>query len=522
MPESPERQIEELLRAYAAKRRQEAGPPLELHPVHRRLLLDEAARTWGQQPAPASARRPGWAAIAALWPRLAGAAVVLALIGLGSWAVIRSTGLKDKELRLAAQPTLPGQPTEAARPTLAHPGPNGRPVRAVAEAQRETVAQLEVQAARQVAGRPSADTATTLAAAKAEPSPVPPAAAAADSARSLAAAPAAAPAAPAQAEPEGVRVAAGPDRPQPTTKAGPLALPDRAPLPEPSAAAPTRPSNELGAATAKPLSDALAKAEGQVEPAATESAMALTVPKHRGLTLEQPLPPEGTDQAGRKAPAAAQPAYARPVQAGLAAADRGVILPDGVRLRFVRTETPAAASTRRQVAEASALASFELERRGNQVRLFDQDGSIYEGQLTELPEGLLRMEVKVAAKPEGIEAGAAGARRLERDGPSEFAGSPQPWTVRVAGTNLSLRQPLVFQGSLSRSPAALTADGATATAGAPAQPRGRGTVVGQRALQAGPSQRQAAPSAVGPLRLEGVVQIGTNTFSIQAVAPAGH
>ena len=40
----PEREIEKLLRAYAEKRRADAGDPLQLHPATRRLLQDEVSR----------------------------------------------------------------------------------------------------------------------------------------------------------------------------------------------------------------------------------------------------------------------------------------------------------------------------------------------------------------------------------------------------------------------------------------------------------------------------------------------
>jgi prepilin-type processing-associated H-X9-DG protein len=40
----PERKIEKLLRAYAKKRRAQAGDPLQLHPSTRRMLLDEVAQ----------------------------------------------------------------------------------------------------------------------------------------------------------------------------------------------------------------------------------------------------------------------------------------------------------------------------------------------------------------------------------------------------------------------------------------------------------------------------------------------
>ena len=39
-----ERKIEKLLRAYAKKRRADAGDPLKLHPATRRLLQGEVAR----------------------------------------------------------------------------------------------------------------------------------------------------------------------------------------------------------------------------------------------------------------------------------------------------------------------------------------------------------------------------------------------------------------------------------------------------------------------------------------------
>ena len=40
-----ERKIEKLLRAYAKKRKAQAGDPLQLHPATRRMLLDEVARS---------------------------------------------------------------------------------------------------------------------------------------------------------------------------------------------------------------------------------------------------------------------------------------------------------------------------------------------------------------------------------------------------------------------------------------------------------------------------------------------
>ena len=40
----PERNIEKILRSFAKKRREQAGPPLELHSAKRRQLQEEVAR----------------------------------------------------------------------------------------------------------------------------------------------------------------------------------------------------------------------------------------------------------------------------------------------------------------------------------------------------------------------------------------------------------------------------------------------------------------------------------------------
>jgi hypothetical protein len=53
----PERKIENLLRAYAKKRRAEAGDALKLHPATRRLLQGEAASTLRSSPATEDGRR---------------------------------------------------------------------------------------------------------------------------------------------------------------------------------------------------------------------------------------------------------------------------------------------------------------------------------------------------------------------------------------------------------------------------------------------------------------------------------
>ena len=57
MPETPNREIEQRLRAAAETRRAAAGGPFALHPADRRGLQDEVARAF---PRPATGAQPGW------------------------------------------------------------------------------------------------------------------------------------------------------------------------------------------------------------------------------------------------------------------------------------------------------------------------------------------------------------------------------------------------------------------------------------------------------------------------------
>jgi hypothetical protein len=88
MGTEPERPIENLLRAAANKRREEAGPPLELHPATRRLLQGEVARQYAAKKARrhvpdatgASAEEPG--SNGRFWLRFAVGIAVVAIAGL--------------------------------------------------------------------------------------------------------------------------------------------------------------------------------------------------------------------------------------------------------------------------------------------------------------------------------------------------------------------------------------------------------------------------------------------------------
>ena len=74
MAEEPNKRMDEGLRAYADKRRQEAGGAMELHPATRQMLQAEVARTYKQ------AARASWLQrVVMFWPRIAFGAACVAI-----------------------------------------------------------------------------------------------------------------------------------------------------------------------------------------------------------------------------------------------------------------------------------------------------------------------------------------------------------------------------------------------------------------------------------------------------------
>src|ERR1035437_1774127 len=106
-----ERPIERLLRAFAKKRRDGAGEPLELHPAARRMLQGEVAR---QFPKKASDGATWAQVLAGLWPRLAWVAPVIVVLGIGVWALVQSHRKAEEKFALAKN-----LPAPAAQPPVA-------------------------------------------------------------------------------------------------------------------------------------------------------------------------------------------------------------------------------------------------------------------------------------------------------------------------------------------------------------------------------------------------------------------
>jgi len=123
----PERPIEKLLRAFAKKRRADAGVPLEPHPATRRMLQSEVARQF-PKPAVGGAKfarvRVNW------WQRLAWAVSALVVLGLGVWSLVPTREKSKATIELAKNTPAPAtsasdnfKPLEAPPQPAAPPAP---------------------------------------------------------------------------------------------------------------------------------------------------------------------------------------------------------------------------------------------------------------------------------------------------------------------------------------------------------------------------------------------------------------
>lgn len=112
------------------------------------------------------------------------------------------------------------------------------------------------------------------------------------------------------------------------------------------------------------------------------------------------------------------------------------------------------------------LNNFTVAQAGETLTVVDEDGSVYRGNVTPLPEPTAEAASTLAAA-DARRAGGGEARALAASAPLNPAARPaaraeaggeafQNWQFQVEGTNLSLRQRVVFQGNLyQNAPAAL-------------------------------------------------------------------
>jgi hypothetical protein len=137
---------------------------------------------------------------------------------------------------------------------------------------------------------------------------------------------------------------------------------------------------------------------------------------------------------------------------------------------------------------SNVLSAFNLSRAGQNVRVVDADGSIYDGQVVG--------EITSAAATEAF-------AKKHKD-----ANQEGNWAFKVAGTNHNLQQNVVFTGNVLAMPVAAPASQVSA------QNQNRNASNAQNAAPAGLAQ--SAQNS----RITGKVQVGgSNEFKIEAKPP---
>ena len=171
-----------------------------------------------------------------------------------------------------------------------------------------------------------------------------------------------------------------------------------------------------------------------------------------------------------------------------------------------------------------------MEQIGNQVRLVDEDGSIYLGEIqTIAPPDAPAVGMSLRAKKAeektdpSLATYAATASVLNSSESNQLLARRSSFNIRAEGTNRSLNQSVVFHGNYNSAPASLPpAPGAIAaqtspvpkvqTVAAPPPPSG----ISQAARSPQSSARPSGEPEVGILQGQALIG-GTNLLDIHAV-----
>jgi hypothetical protein len=381
----PERQIEKVLRTFARKRREQAGAPLELHPVDRRLLQDEVTR---QTSKPKERRN-----FFLTWvtrPRLSFVLFVLALSAVGSWFVLPLlTTSKSKSMRVAQ-----GNRSRAEEFT-GEPRPAAAPARAPAEsgsALKKETDQVAVDRERENKRKTETSdfddrkqlTPATVTPTVASTSPV-----------------------------SGEKLA------QAISNETQVAMFEQA---RDSAA-----TNMLALADG----NGLARASRVANKPALEAETAVNSPAGRV---------GGGGGAGFGGRASSPVRFQRIQNTPVSTAT-----PVFTRTESLDTFSNSSAATR-MVSNSTLLVSFDLEQNGQELRVIDRDGSVYKGSLQLADASAPGSPAVQLKQPTSTSASVRSDAALDKIDSDERS---RGWSFRVSGTNLSLNQNIVFTGNLS-------------------------------------------------------------------------
>lgn len=384
----PERQIEKLLRAVAKKRRDQAGDPVQLHPVARQELLREVSRQSRQTTSGGLFSN----LFGSLRPRLALAACFLAILGIAGWLAVpllsgkrnaSSIGAAHSDLAFAKKGTpvtTPAPATPAPATPQANPS-SGLPV-------------LQPFVPNELAANRKSAPVNTESSGQAN---VPVSSMNSDKLSDVSTTGSAQPAISSSSAPR---------------TAGQLALKN-----------PTPPTPTATVAAAPPVTVAAAEPQAQK----SLNAQNATASMQADSVTEFDADMNKDRAATRTAPAsqrfyrvAVAPATRRQGQFG-GAAGGGVS------------------------GAAPVLASFQVEQLGPQIRIVDADGSVYTGHWQTTPFEKTPAPAAFAAPgAASLHNGVATVQAPKRETP---APPIHYYFFRVSGTNRNLKQNVVFSGS---------------------------------------------------------------------------
>ncbi|MBI4327765.1 MAG: hypothetical protein HY674_21235 [Chloroflexi bacterium] len=410
MSTEPNNRMDEMLQAYAKKRREQAEPSFELHPVTRNILQAEAARTFGKT-APEAKGKPAWLVV--WWPRLAWGGCVAAAMALGAFILLQNQPAPKRTLQLA-------KGTDRQAPAESVSGaelPVPRTAESVAEERSGKAGSpaAALRPARSTTESLAPEATTDLSSATPAPKSVP--SDSRDTKPALSA---------------GVEVNQGAER--------------KAAAAEPAKVARPFPAEP------KPVAIELAK-EGERQMTLSQRYGLAPAPAPRGAVTDSVAPggkPAAT--ALPAAPPAAQPAAMAGGQSDRAApADAYAYLniqSNQLRQRFSQVPSP----YRRNFNSPSipnVLNNFQVEQIGRQIRIVDDDGSVYEPQIEAEAAVAMKKSEETAGAQTAIKRRSAAqkAAQTAADTAAATANESGGLFFRVAGTNRTLNQRVFFEGN---------------------------------------------------------------------------
>lgn len=419
----PERPIEKLLRGCAREGRDRAGQSWELHPVNRRQLQKEVESTFGS----GTKQRPGFSSWFGSfgWFKLTGAIAALAILGTAIWLILTSAEPKrDATLVARNEPAIAQNDKAEAASTLdsKSEGSGPRMLQERELALQPPAEQNSLTKKDQGAERPMGDRV--------------------EKEGKVISAPALAEAAPQQT--------------QPTTS-------NEIPAPPPAASVNPQTAEELASSAFRKrygFARGLAQQTAPVAPAnptsnagkqqeAVDLAVATAAPSGQATAFDvtRNIDAEALKRSSNQT-----------IQYGYFSSTQNL----GRQLRsFQQDNRNGTATSKRAVSPkaspGSVLTYFRLEQSGNELRVLDGDNSIYSGTIKPAAVQATYADYQdgLRAKSSPLTVPQPDAAKSVTFQATQQQATRQDYVFQVVGTNLSLKQRVVFSGILR--PGATTA-----------------------------------------------------------------